>query len=887
MFTPMESRSAKLTGLSHAEVMASKQQYGDNTISEQRRKSFLRKYLENFNDPIIKVLLLALGANLLITIGRADWFEIGGILVAIFLSTAVSTLSEYGSERAFERLKEQTSQNSCRVIREGVVHLIPACEVVSGDLLLLAAGEMIHADGILLGGALAVDQSALNGENKECKKKPGRVPYGTNLHDESLLFRGSVVVSGEGTMQVCRVGDHTLYGSLAKELQQETRVSPLKLRLAALARDISKIGYIGAVLVALSYCLNVFVIQAGFARAEILSRLGDPSLLLPTLIHALTLAITVVVVSVPEGLPMMITVVLSSNMKKMLRDQVLVKKLVGIETAGSMNILFCDKTGTLTTGRMTLDRMVLGDTTEYRGVLGLSGNEAVYRLLSLSAFYNTDCLLSAEGVSGGNSTDRAIFSVFAESRCKPAGFREKNKIRFDSTRKYSAVQLEGQQQFVLVKGAPELLLSGVSCYYRKDGQICPYEPHIARALEQSWRAAAAKGERVLAVCTAEHWISPEKPLRALTLVALLCLRDRVRAEAPEAVRRMQKAGVQVVMMTGDNKETAEAIAAECGLYRPGGEGVVLTGQELATLTDAELVERLPRLCVIARALPADKTRLIRVAQAAELVVGMTGDGINDAPALKLADIGFAMGSGTDIAKEAGDIVILDDRFVSMVNTVLYGRTIFKSIRKFITFQIMMNLCAVGVSLVGQYIGIESPVTIIQMLWINIIMDTLGGLAFAGEPPLEIYMREKPKKRTERILSHAMLHQVAITGIFTLLLCVGFLKLQFFRQLFAFESDPLRLMTAFFALFIFCGLFNCFNVRTERLSPFANLRQNTTFLVIMALISVVQVLMIYFGGAVFRTTPLSLIEFLRIVSFSFLVVPADLIRKCLYKLKKGT
>jgi len=339
----------------------------------------------------------------------------------------------------------------------------------------------------------------------------------------------------------------------------------------------------------------------------------------------------------------------------------------------------------------------------------------------------------------------------------------------------------------------------------------------------------------------------------------------------------------VVMITGDSKETAAAIAYECGIIKNSANELILSREELDKMTDGELAELLPRLRVVARALPQDKTRLVRVSQAKNLVVGMTGDGVNDAPSLKLADVGFAMGGGTDIAKGAADIVILDNSFLAITKTVLYGRTIFKSIRKFISFQLMMNIAACGVSLLGQFIGIDNPITIIQMLWVNIIMDTLGGLAFSGEAPLDYYMQEKPKSRSEKILSRDMLHQIVFTGGYTLLLCMSFLYFDVFKQIFRADRADTYFLTGFYALFVFSGIFNCFNSRTERMSLLSNIGKNKPFLIIMAAISVIQILMIYFGGEVFRSAPLSFRELITVILLAATVIPFDFLRRIFKKL----
>lgn len=860
-------------GLSRSEVDASRRQYGSNQFTKQARQSFWQQFLASFGDPIIKILLAALALNVLVSLRDHSWFEPIGIGIAVFLATFVSTLSEYGSESAFVRLQAEAMQMTCRVQRrEGIVEL-PIADVVVGDLVLLQAGEKIPADGLLLSGNLHVDQSSINGESHEAAKLPhGRAePSRWSPEEKNLLFRGTVVTSGQGILLVRRVGDRTLYGSLALELQADTVESPMKVRLSDLAATISRLGYTAAGLIAFADLFHSLVMDNGFQWASVLLTLQTPSLLIGHLLHAALLAVAIVVVAVPEGLPMMITVVLSSNMLRMKRDHVMVRKMVGIETAGSLNILFTDKTGTLTTGRMHAERFALADGTCYHQLSQIRVN-ALRTLVALNCRCNNGASLSRGKAIGGNSTDRAILE-FAASSEPPAG--EAALIQpFDSAKKYSCARLSGDRNLLLFKGAPEVLLPRCTAHYGADGRIRSGMP---ATLQTTMREMTADAMRVLLLAVAD----PSTTTAAtgnMVLVGLLGLRDNLRPGVQQAVAEVRGAGVQVVMITGDNRETALALAREAGIVSDEKRDLVLTSAELAGLSDNRLRTLLPRLRVVARALPTDKSRLIRAAQSLALVAGMTGDGINDAPALKLADVGFSMGSGTEVAKEAGDIVILDDNFASISKAILYGRTIFKSIRKFIIFQLTMNLCAVGVSLIAPFIGIDTPVTVTQMLWINIIMDTLGGLAFAGEPPLTRYMAEPPKARNEPILSRDMLSQILATGTYTILLCTAFLKLPLFRDAFGFEDHYITFMTAFFTLFIFCGIFNAFNARTHRTNLLANLRRNPAFVGIMAAVSAIQILLIFYGNAIFRTHPMEPEAIFRVLLIASTVVPFDLFRK---------
>lgn len=866
-------------GLTDAGAEESRRLHGSNQLTRARKSGFFRQLLQSFGDPIIKVLLAALAINLIFLFHRFDWYESAGIAVAIFLATFVSTLSEYGSESAFEKLQEDAARISCRVKRNGQVVALPIADIVVDDVVLLQSGERIPADGLLLDGKLMVDQSALNGESREAAKIPTADPTdASDLAAPNRLFSGSVVCSGEGVMQVRQVGDRTFYGGVAREVQEDGRESPLRLRLAGLAKTLSRLGYVAALLVALADLFHSFLLDNAFDPARIAAAFTDSSAVIGHLLHAVTLAITVVVVAVPEGLPMMITVVLSSNMRRMLKDHVLVRKLVGIETSGSLNILFTDKTGTLTKGKLQVSTLVTGDGEEYTRPGAIKRQKGLWPVLRLSCVLNSESLLSEGRAIGGNATDRALLEFAGAGGVTRDAYPLSQHVPFDSDRKFSAIRVEGEQPMTLIKGAPEKLLPACTQYLDENGQRQPFS---STSLTRQWNDMTTHAMRVLALAISDTPVDESGRFANLTLVGLLGIRDELRSETPAAVQEVQGAGVQVVMITGDNRDTAAAIAKEAGLLRRE-DDLILTGSELSVLSDAEIKSRLPRLRVVARALPGDKSRLVRLAQEMELVTGMTGDGINDAPALKKADVGFAMGSGTEVAKEAGDIVILNDNFHSIAKAILYGRTIFKSIRKFVIFQLTMNLCAVGISVIGPFIGVDTPVTVMQMLWINIIMDTLAGLAFAGEPPLPEYMREPPKRRDEPVLNRYMLHQILCMGLYTILLCVAFLKLPVFKTLFHYDTQPIYLMTAFFALFIFTGIFNSFNARTNRINLLANLSHNPSFLVIMTAVAAIQLLLIYYGGALFRTAGLSARALRWVLLLAFTVVPVDSVCKLLLR-----
>ena len=843
-------------GLTDKEVLENREKYGSNSISKIKTNSFFNLLLESFGDPIIKVLLIALVVKVIFLFKDFDWFETIGILIAIFLSSFISTISEYGSNKAFIRLQEESSKIKSRVFRNGKVVEISIDEIVKGDTVLLSVGDKIPADGILIKGELYVDESSLNGETKEIHKSIG---------NDERLFRGAVVYSKEAEMLVTDVGDNTFYGKLALEIQEDSDESPLRLRLRKLAGVISRIGYMAAILVSLSFLFSKIVIDNNFSFELIWETVTNFHLMMEYLIHALTLSVTIIVVSVPEGLPMMITLVLSSNMRRMLKNNVLVRKMVGIETAGNLNILFTDKTGTLTKGKLEVISFVDSKLNIYRNESDLYKYDKFHDLVKLSMTINNSSKRGHDKAIGGNITDRALLN-FIETDIPYVNV--KRTIPFDSKLKYSVVELN---DICLIKGAPEVIIPKCVNYY--DRNCHEYSLFNKRDILSFIESKTKDGIRVLAFATFK---SKDK----LSLVGLVLIKDEIRKEAIEGIRLVQSAHIQTVMITGDNKDTATSIAREVGLITKS-DDIVLTSNELNMMNDQEVINILPRLKVVARSLPQDKSRLVKLAKECDLIVGMTGDGVNDAPALKKADVGFSMGSGTEVAKEASDIVILDDNFLSISKAILFGRTIFKSIRKFIIFQLTVNLCAISLSIIGPFIGVNTPITVIQMLWVNMVMDTLAGLAFSYEPPLLEYMHEFPNKKDASIINRYMINEIFITGLYSSILCVLFLKVPFIKELYRNEE---LFMTGFFALFIFIGVFNSFNARTTRLNLIGDLFKNKPFILVILFIILVQVILIYFGHNIFRTADLSIYEFLITIIISLTVIPFDMFRKLIIKKK---
>lgn len=862
-------------GLTDKEVLSNKNKYGSNAITNTKKNSFISLLIESLGDPIIRILLIALGIKTIFLIKDFDWYETVGIVIAIFLASFISSISEYGSEKAFEKLQEESSKIKCRVRRNGKVVEINVDDVVVGDIVLLEAGERIPADGIIVDGEISVDESTLNGESKEKYKYPNH----NNINDDhNTVYRGTVVYSKEAIMLVTKVGNETVYGKIAAELQEKQPESPLKIRLRKLAEIISKFGYIGAALVSISYLFSVIFIDNGFNMTKVIETVTNFHVMFGHILYAMTLSVTIIVVAVPEGLPMMITLVLSSNMKRMLKDNILVRKLVGIETAGSLNILFTDKTGTLTKGKLEVVELLDGNMKSFRNDYDLLNYPKFYNLVKLSTVYNNASIYNREKdiITGGNITDRALLNFVKDE--KNSNIKIIETTPFDSKNKYSKVTIDNGKKITLIKGAPEVLINKCNSYY--DEYLIKRDFKNKSVVLNKIMDMTKKGIRALVLATSTY----EKNMDDLIFVGAVFIKDEVREDAIEGIKLVTKAGIQTVMITGDNKDTAIAIAKECGIINNIND-IVLTSDELNKRTDAEIKQILPHLKVVARSLPQDKSRLVKISREMNLVVGMTGDGVNDAPALKKADVGFSMGSGTEVAKEASDIVILDDNFKSISKAILFGRTIFKSIRKFIIFQLTVNICAVSLSIIGPFIGVETPVTVIQMLWINMVMDTLAGLAFSFEPPLLEYMDEKPKKKDEQIINKYMINEILFTGAYSSILCVLFLKLPIIKELYRFNIDSIYLMTAFFGLFIFIGIFNSFNARTHRLNLFANILKNKVFIIIISFIIIVQLFLLYFGGNLFRTSGLTLKEFEIMILLSMTVIPIDFLRKYLLR-KRG-
>lgn len=829
-----------IDGLTNEEVNKSRKIHGTNSITNKKKVTIFSLLIESLNDPIVKILLIALAVKTMLIFNRTDLFETIGIAVAVFLASFISVISEYGSEKAFEKLNEENNQIIVKAIRNRNKQLINIEEIVVNDILILEQGDKVPADAIIIKGELSLDESPLTGETKEKYK---------SLNEN--IYRGSTIMSGNAIAKVTTIGDKTFYGKIASDIQQSAGESPLKLKLRDLAKIISRLGYIGAILVFCSYFFNAVILTQNYSN------------IIEHLLYGLTLSVAVVVMAVPEGLPMMITLVLSSNMKRLLKRNVLVRKLVGIETSGSLNMLLTDKTGTLTEGKLQVVNImnVFFDEVDI--------NDEIYYQ---SIVYNNESYFINNKAEGSNTTDRAILEYVKTD--KKDKYKIIKKQSFSSKTKYSSVTTNYQNETTFIKGAYEQVINMCTKYLNQNNEerVLINKKEILDKIEEK----TIQGQRVLAF--------GYKNKVDYILLGFIFLKDIVRKESKDSIKKIQDSGVQVVMITGDSYQTSYAIAKEVGIITNQND-IILTSEEFNRMSEHEILTKLNRIKVVCRSLPEDKMKFVQIAQSNNLVVGMTGDGINDAPALRKADVGFAMGSGTEVAKETSDIIIMDNNISSIYIAILYGRTIFKNIRKFITFQLSVNCCAVFLSIIGPFIGILSPITVIQVLWVNMVMDTFSGLAFSYEPALEEYMKEKPKKKNEQIINSYMKNQIIVDGIISMLICIFFLKSNTIKQIYSYNLSDKYLLTAFFGLFIFLDIFLAFNSRTHRINILSNLKKNKVFLIVFFFISIVQIILIYYGGEIFRTTGLTIYEFEIMILFAFLIVPIDIIRKLILKHQK--
>ena len=862
----------KTFGLTTRQVAINKLK-GTNELTQRETESFWDMFKESLQDTWLKILMVALALEVVFyaigriwpDLGSDDWFSAVAIFLVIVAVSFIGTYINYKQDRGAQALQNEASQIVVKVYRDGNLVEVSINDIVLEDCVYLQPGDKIPADGILLEGSLKVDQSALNGESREAEKivlGDNDVPSNDDLFTKFKCFRGSVVTSGSAVMRVTSVGDNTVLGTINVSLQEKDESkTPSEEKLDRLANGIGKFGYCGGAAAALIKVVLGLMNMSDYT-------VGNVAYLL---LSSLVLGVSIIVMAVPEGLPLMNTMVQGLNVGKMLKAHIYVKNPKAIETAGYLTHIYTDKTGTLTNGKMTVANIVTGNSNIYESFDKIC--DVVKNDIIIGAGINNDATISGDGKAiGSNDTDRALITYLAiDNKIKIDKSLAVVREPFDSRVKYAAVTMEDGVKYL--KGAPDIIMKGCNSYVDENGNNKPFDEAIYQKLKATWDAQTERAMRVIAIvkeCNGEK-----------VFVALVSIRDDVRKDVNGSVKKMLGAGVKVTMVTGDVLATAKAIAKEAGLITKPTD-ICLTHDVLAKMSDEDLIKILPNLKVVARAVPSDKERLVEASRSIGEVVGMTGDGVNDASALHKADVGFAMGSGTEVAKEAGDIIILNDSLTSIADAIMYGRTMSKSVKKFIIFQLTVNVSTVFTAVLGPLFGWSEVFTIVQILWINMIMDTLAAIAFGQEPARESYMDEKPVARTADILNGYLKSSILVGGVFITIICLGILNNIFGIYNVIGTSDMDVVRTFMFATFIMAIIWNSFNARTDSLNLFEHITENHNFMIVMSAVTIIQVLIIQFGGKVFGTTPLSLNNWIAVVLIAFMIIPIDLVRKIVVK-----
>lgn len=873
------------TGLTSSQVTKNREKYGSNKLPEKKLKTGFQFFMETFEDHLNQILLaMMIVFTVIAVLGQGSYSEPIGVAVVLLAIAFLGMNTNLKSQKSAKELKDRTSIHYCNVIRDGKVEHINANDLVVGDLVIIQSGEGIYADGYLVEGSVKVDNSVLNGESDPCKKTAWEgnnepITFGgkrTADSDDFLkyytLFSGTTVTDGEGKMIVTNVGADTVNGQTILTIDEieETKTS-LEIQLDDLASQISKFGYIGAAIIVVALIATNIVQYGGFAEYFGIGWIG----VLKNVLTVAVTALTIIVAAVPEGLPLIINLITAQNAKIMIKHNVLAKHTNKIPEAGNIQLLCTDKTGTLTVGKLVPVENVMGDGNEVPKDSVIGNIFKLNIALNSSAMYDEN-----KDIVGGNATERALLTMIDSDEYKTFtnAVEVTNRKIFNSANKFSAVETSGKDgKVTYYKGAPEKLIDAAVSYETVEG-VQPIEKDKLKDIVKSY---ATKAMRVIATGYSKKELPEEGFPDDLILTSLVAIRDDVRPEVPEAVAKMHGAGVQVMMVTGDVIDTAKAIAKDAGLITSESD-IAMSAIDFDALSDEEAKAKLPYIKVIARATPNTKLRIVRLAQELGLCVGMTGDGTNDAPALKAADVGFSMGSGTDVCKEAGDIIITDDNFVSITDAVLLGRTFMHNVMKFLKFQLPINVGLVILSILYPIIMAVEAVAAVQILVINIVMDSLNSLSFGGEPAKDEYMKEKPIPKGSKLLSRETIGQIAVSvvafiGIFGITLLPTVQK--------AFGNDETVYATVRFALLIMMATFNGFNIRTDGFNLFKGIGKNKLFIEIAVVIFALTFVLAQFGGEIMGCTALTAIQWAITVGLAFMIIPIDLVRKAVIRIKR--
>lgn len=851
-------------GLSDKEVEESRLKHGDNTLTPPRKTSMWQLYLEKYKDPIIQILLVAATISLILAFVEGEFMETIGIFIAIFLATTIGFYFEMDAAKKFNMLTSLSEDQDVKVRRGGRVMNIPRRNVVVGDVVLIETGDEVPADGtLLISSDLQIDESSLTGEQLTTKHaNDNERGKGDEAYPKNMVLRSTMVMNGMGEYVVTAVGDSTEIGHVARSSNEKTGVkTPLNMQLERLAKLISKAGITVAVAAFVLFVLHNIITNYDLWHSD--NYIG----MIEVVLKYFMMAVTLIVMAVPEGLPMAVTLALALNMRRMLKSNNLVRKLHACETMGAVNVICTDKTGTLTQNRMHVEEMLTFDE---------NSNMALPRAIALN---------TTAHVGVGNPTERALIEWVTDKGIDYEEMRHEanviDSLPFSTERKMMATEVETDgKRWLLVKGAPEIVMA-----------MCNISDDDRRRAETFLREKQQKAMRTLAMACVEErgesdedrthsgslmlrlqssWTSQAaKPSAKFTLQAIAALADPVREDVPDAVAQCHKAGIEVKVVTGDVSGTAIEIARQIGIEPS--EGFHITGAEFAALSDEEALQRVERLKVISRARPQDKQRLVSLLQQRGNVVAVTGDGTNDAPALNYAHVGLSLGSGTSVAKQASDMTLIDDSFRSITSAVMWGRSLYKNIQRFLFFQLVVNVTALLLVLAGSLIGTELPLTVTQILWVNLIMDTFAAMALASLPPSREVMNEKPRSQSDFIISRPMMQGILFEGIVFFLLMFAFLLHCFYDD--SVVGVQRHELTLFFTTFVMIQVWNLFNAKTlgSNHSAFRYLWRNRGLLIVLVMIIAGQWLIVEYGGEMFRTDGMNWKEWSVVIAATSLVM----------------
>ncbi len=846
-------------GLTEEQIVESRQQHGNNVLTPPKTTPLWKLYLNKYTDPIIQILLIAAFISLALAVIEGDFIETIGIFVAIFFATTIGFYFERDAAKKFNILNALNEDSLVKIRRNGKITEIARKEVVVGDVILIEVGDEIPADAQLIDSTdLMIDESSLTGE-PICSKYADTENEHTkndNTYPCNIILRSTMVMNGHGTAIVIAVGDETEIGKVARKTTENTNVqTPLNKQLNKLASLISKVGF--------SIAVAAFVI---FLTHDILVnnevwKSGNYLKMAEVVLKYFMTAVTLMVVAVPEGLPMAVTLSLALNMRRMLKNNNLVRKLHACETMGAVTVICTDKTGTLTQNKMT--------------VMQVSGKESINTvandsLLAQAIALNTTAELGTEG-GIGNPTEIALLTwmqkVGVPYQPIRSSFKIIKQLPFSTEHKYMATIAQVNNAYYLfMKGAPEIVMGFCLLNEQEKQQyidtLLGYQNKAMRTLAFACKSLKENEALQDDITTL---------LQSLSMQAVAAISDPIREDVPEAVQQCQQAGIQIKMVTGDIEATTKEIARQIGIWHADTpKEAAITGSTWGALTDEEAYERAKVLKVMSRARPTDKQRLVEILQRQGEVVAVTGDGTNDAPALHYAHVGLSLGSGTSVAKEASDITLLDDSFKSIANAVMWGRSLYKNIQRFLFFQLIVNITALLLVLGGSFVGVEIPLTVTQMLWVNLIMDTFAAMALATLPPSKDVMKEKPRKQTDFILTKPMQWNILICG---LTFFIAMFALLIYDEWKFCEDVPVHELTMFFTTFVMMQLWNLFNAKAlgTKYSSFHGLWKDKGLLLVLLIVIIGQWLIVTFGGKMFRTVPLSFSDWLIIIVSTSIVL----------------